>query len=83
MSSFNTDRVVKHVLLIIAMEAEAKHLMEDLKLNKVEATTANCPAMYHTGMYKDCLVSVVTNGKCKTTGVDLVGTNGGMTLDFS
>jgi 5'-methylthioadenosine nucleosidase len=66
--------LIKHVLIVIAMEAEAAPLLEKLKLSIIPSTAKNSPCLLYSGSYKGCTVSVVTNGKCSKFGVDNVGT---------
>ena len=70
------DKVIGHVLVVIAMEAEAEPLLKKLNLTQVPTTTLNsaAPCSIYTGTYNGCTVSVVTNGKCVRFGVDNVGT---------
>lgn len=68
------DGVIGHVLIVIAMEAEAAPLLKKLDLTTVSPAQKNAPCQIHSGMYKGCKVSVVTNGKCGKFGVDNVGT---------
>lgn len=65
---------IKHVLVLIAMEAEATPLLKLLNLATIPSTPKNAPCIIHSGLYKGCTVSVVTNGKCSKFGVDNVGT---------
>ena len=65
---------IKHVLVLIAMEAEATPLLKLLNLATIPSTSKNAPCIIHSGLYKGCTVSVVTNGKCSKFGVDNVGT---------
>ncbi len=74
------NTVVSHVLVIIAMEAEARPLLEALKLEKISLKTANVPSVAYQGVYNDCKVTVVTNGVCNEHKVDNVGTTPGKHL---
>lgn len=67
--------VIKHVLILVAMEAEAAPFVEHLKL-AAEAEAGAHPkfgVVTYAGTYKSVRVTVAVNGKCKT-GVDNVGT---------
>lgn len=69
---------INHILIVIAMEAEASPLIQHLNL-KDEVISA-FPASPHktvTGFYKQVKITVVTNGKCSKFNVDNVGTTPG------
>lgn len=68
------EGVIGHVLIIIAMEAEAAPLLKKLNLSTVPSAYKNSPFQIHSGLYNGCTVSVATNGKCSKFGVDNVGT---------
>lgn len=68
------EGVISHVLIIIAMEAEAAPLLKKLNLSTVPSAYKNSPFQIHSGLYNGCTVSVATNGKCSKFGVDNVGT---------
>ncbi len=70
-------KVVEHILLIIAMEAEAKPLLEALNLQRIPLTTPFVPAVAYQGVYSNCKISVVTNGIDGQHKVDNVGTTPG------
>jgi 5'-methylthioadenosine nucleosidase len=66
--------IFKKVTLIVAMEAEAKPIIEVLKLSE---DLSFCPLMPMTswiGKFKECFLSLVINGKDPDTGMDLIGT---------
>ena len=69
-----SEGVVQHVLVVIAMEAEAAPLLTKLNLSVIPSFSANSPCIIYSGTYLGCTVSVVTNGKCSSHGVDNVGT---------
>ena len=69
-----TDKRINHVLVVIAMEAEAAPLLTRLNLSILPSISPNAPCIIYSGSYKDCTVSIVTNGKCGKHGVDNVGT---------
>eukprot|EP00607_Mallomonas_marina_P010044 CAMPEP_0182419650 /NCGR_PEP_ID=MMETSP1167-20130531/4058_1 /TAXON_ID=2988 /ORGANISM="Mallomonas Sp, Strain CCMP3275" /LENGTH=231 /DNA_ID=CAMNT_0024594681 /DNA_START=197 /DNA_END=892 /DNA_ORIENTATION=- len=56
------------------MEAEAKPLIDKLKLKNRSIVDTSAPCELYSGSYKGCAVTVVTNGKDKRFGVDNVGT---------
>jgi 5'-methylthioadenosine nucleosidase len=68
--------VIKNVLILIAMEAEAAPLIKHLGLSAVASddTGTFIPCQFYTGLYKDTVITVATNGKCLRFGVDNVGT---------
>jgi 5'-methylthioadenosine nucleosidase len=70
----SSSPLIKHVLIVIAMEAEAAPLLEKLKLSIIPSVAKNSPCLMYSGCYKGCTVSVVTNGKSSKFGVDNVGT---------
>mmetsp|Transcript_24058 Transcript_24058/g.34462 ORF Transcript_24058/g.34462 Transcript_24058/m.34462 type:complete len:250 (+) Transcript_24058:24-773(+) len=68
---------VTHIVVLIAMEAEAKPLLEAYKLQQQKFKLfSSAPSVVYTGESHngDCRLSVVTNGKCSSFGVDNVGT---------
>ncbi|KAK3288813.1 hypothetical protein CYMTET_3724 [Cymbomonas tetramitiformis] len=67
---------IQEILIIIAMEAEAMPFIEHLKLEKAEPTKlpAQLPCTAYAGKVGDLKITVVTNGKDRTHGVDSVGT---------
>lgn len=77
------DRVVNHVLIIIAMEAEAKPLLDHLSLQPVESNVPFAVHKIYSGKYKDYRVSLVTSGHDKKYGVDSVGTTPAAIATFS
>ena len=72
----SSSKTVSHVLVIIAMEAEAGPLISSLGyLTRVESDVRFAPFKIYSGQHEsDCKVTVVTNGKDKRFGVDNVGT---------
>ena len=65
------------VLIVIAMEDEAKPFIEHLGVEKQDSFfSSNLPFQAFSGKYEGCSVTVVTNGKDAVygTGVDNVGT---------
>jgi 5'-methylthioadenosine nucleosidase len=68
------DAVVQHVLVVMAMEAEAEPLLKRLNLASVPCTVLHAPCLLYSGTYNGSTVSVVTNGKCGRFKVDNVGT---------
>lgn len=70
------DITISNVVIIVAMEAEARPLLTKLGLEKVSTLTeyATAPCMLYSGVHKECTVTVAVNGLCKSHGVDNVGT---------
>jgi hypothetical protein len=79
MSNF-TDKTISNVLILIAMEAEGRPLLDHLQLNKVDCKVPFAPFQIYTGAYKGTNVTVVTNGKCTRFNVDKVGTTPGKAI---
>lgn len=71
------DKTVKHVVVLIAMEAEGRPLIDALQLQLIpnKNTVAHCHV--YQGNYHGGLVSVVLNGKDNRYEVDSVGTTPG------
>eukprot|EP00527_Entomoneis_sp_CCMP2396_P005079 CAMPEP_0198145672 /NCGR_PEP_ID=MMETSP1443-20131203/24835_1 /TAXON_ID=186043 /ORGANISM="Entomoneis sp., Strain CCMP2396" /LENGTH=263 /DNA_ID=CAMNT_0043809373 /DNA_START=144 /DNA_END=935 /DNA_ORIENTATION=+ len=73
----NADRTIQHVLVAVAMEAEAMPFVEYLGLEKDETLfESHLPFLAYSGTHNGAKVTVVTNGKdtIYSTGVDNVGT---------
>eukprot|EP00198_Chlamydomonas_reinhardtii_P014218 XP_001703555.1 5'-methylthioadenosine nucleosidase [Chlamydomonas reinhardtii] len=68
--------MIKSVLLVFAMEAEAQPLIQALGLKEdVPAKIVGpAPCVTYSGEHQGLAVHVVWNGKCKDHGVDNVGT---------
>ena len=64
---------VKHILVLIAMEEEAKPFVEHHKLAKIKIDT-NVPSVAYQGLLHDATLTVVVNGVDSTSGVSNVGT---------
>lgn len=65
---------ITNILVVIAMEAEARPLIDNLKLKKLPPLDSTAPCELFSGEYKGCVIHVVTNGKDLRFGVDNVGT---------
>jgi hypothetical protein len=76
MSQFE-DKEIKHVVILIAMEAEGKPLIEGYDLKKVDNKNKIAHCVVYQGNYHGGLVSVVVNGKDQRYDVDSVGTTPG------
>lgn len=78
MAQFDDDKEIKRVLVLIAMEAEARPLLDSLQLAKVAVNVPFAVFEVYQGDYKGTLLTVVTNGKDTRFNVDNVGTTPGM-----
>lgn len=76
MSDFG-DKEISRVLVLIAMEAEARPLLDSLQLQKVDVKIPFAPFVVYNGDYNGKSLTVVTNGKCGRFNVDNVGTTPG------
>ncbi|CAM9236345.1 unnamed protein product, partial [Phaeothamnion confervicola] len=68
-------KLVKKVVILVAMEAEAKPMIDhfDLKLDEARfPPTAPCKC--YSGEHVGCKIHLIINGKCARFGVDNVGT---------
>jgi 5'-methylthioadenosine nucleosidase len=76
LASINGDRVVKHVLVLVAMEAEAAPFIQALNLQKVYNPNPHPPIFQYKSANPESgeVVSVALNGKSSAFGVDNVGT---------
>jgi len=72
--SDDASTTISKVLIVVAMEAEAAPFLAHLGLQPVACVAPFAPCLLHSGIYKNCQISVVTNGKCPTFHVDNVGT---------
>ena len=64
----------QHVLVLIAMEAEAAPLLAHLGLEKKDSKIPGHDTQMYSGSYKGMKISICTNGKCTKNSVDNVGT---------
>lgn len=72
------DKIIKHVLVLVAMEAEASVLIDHMShLSPVASTYPHSPHKIVSGPHNGYTVSIVTNGKDPKFGVDNVGTTPG------
>lgn len=65
--------VAKHILILIAMDEEAKPFVDHHKLLKVNID-ANIPSIAYQGLINDVTITVVVNGNDACSGVSNVGT---------
>ena len=71
-------KIINHILVVIAMEDEAKPFLGTLEdLTEVPSTLTPSPFKFYSGKCKGYKVAVVLNGKSHTYGVDNVGTTPG------
>lgn len=73
----STDKEIKNIVILIAMEAEGKPYINAMNLKKVESKVPNFPTVFYEGEFHGGKVSVVLNGKDKRYDVDNVGTTPG------
>jgi hypothetical protein len=78
MSSFTEDREIKHIALIVAMEAEGQPLIEHLGLQKIDNSSPFAPCVVYQGDFEEGKLSVVLSGKDGRFGTDNVGTVPGL-----
>lgn len=76
MASFE-DKEIKRVLVIIAMEAEARPLFDSMHLPKIAVNVPFAAFEVHQGEHNGIMLTVVTNGKDSRFGVCNVGTTPG------
>ncbi len=74
MSAFDATKTVNHILVVIAMEMEARPFIEKLGLVLIPSVIDNSPSLIYGGTRNGFKISVATNGKCPTHGVDNVCT---------
>ena len=71
------DACVSHILVVIAMEAEAQPLLSALNLTQIDSSVPNAPGLLFSGNYGEndvFRISVAVNGKSDQFKVDNVGT---------
>ena len=73
-SDESSHTAMKSIVIMFAMEAEARPLLDSLHLEKVECAVPFAPCHMFKGIYHGTNVSIVTNGKDTANGVDNVGT---------
>lgn len=66
--------MLRRIVLVVAMEEEAKPMIEGMKLVK-RAGIAGAPTLIYEGDYKGAQVAVVNPGRDSKLGVNLVGTD--------
>jgi len=63
-----------NITLVIAMEAEAKPVIEELNLTEDTSYCPDMPMRGWTGQFNEIQLSLVINGKDPDTNLDLIGT---------
>lgn len=71
------DKVVNHVAVLIAMEAEGKPYINKMGFQQIENKHKKCPTVMYQGRFHGGLVTVVLNGKDTRYEIDNVGTTPG------
>lgn len=70
----SSEKVVNHILVIMAMEAEASHFIEQEDLKAVDSLPSHGTAKIYQGTLRGCKVSLILPGKDADLNVDNVGT---------
>lgn len=78
MSTFDGSKVINHVALVMAMEAEANPFIEHLHLQLVENTRNVGACKVYQGSVGSGRITLILPGKDATLQVDNVGTTPGM-----
>jgi 5'-methylthioadenosine nucleosidase len=65
---------IKRVLLIMAMQEEAKPTLNSLGLKRSGLLNPHLDLVFYTGNYRGTSVNLVLNGTCKNHSVDHIGT---------
>ncbi len=65
---------IRNILVLVAMEAEAKPFIEHLGLTLLILKVGNLPCVAYQGTHNNCLVTCVMNGQCARYAVENVGT---------
>ncbi|BDD05887.1 phosphorylase family protein [Aureibacter tunicatorum] len=65
---------MNHILIIMAMEAEAKPIINHLDLNPLGKLDDNLQSLAFSGKINETRITLVINGKDKRFGVDSIGT---------
>lgn len=68
------EKVVNHIAVIMAMEAEASHFIEQENLQLLDHSPAYGVAKIYQGRIRGCEVTLILPGKDADLGVDHVGT---------
>ncbi len=75
--SSTNDKVINHVVILIAMEAEGRPYINKLGFQQIENKHKKCPTVMYQGQFHGGLVTVVLNGKDARYKIDNVGTTPG------
>lgn len=68
------EKVVNHIVVIMAMEAEASHFIEQEDLKPLEHASVHGIAKVYQGRIRGCEVTLILPGKDADLSVDNVGT---------
>lgn len=79
-SSISGDKIINHIAVIMAMEAEASHFIEQENLKLLDHSPAHGIAKIYQGIVRGCEITVILPGKDADLGVDNVGTVPGTCL---
>jgi hypothetical protein len=74
----NHEKEIKHIAILMAMEAEGKPYIDSHNLEKIPTKFPHLPCAFYHGEFNGGKVTVVLNGKDKRYGIDCVGTTPGM-----
>jgi 5'-methylthioadenosine nucleosidase len=70
----SAEKSVKHIAVIMAMEAEASHFIEQEGLKAVDHSPVHGIAKIYQGIVRGCEITLILPGKDADLGVDNVGT---------
>lgn len=73
-SNTTGEKVVNHIAVIMAMEAEASHFIEQENLQLLDHSPAHGVAKIYQGRIRGCEVTLILPGKDADLSVDHVGT---------
>lgn len=73
-STTTGEKVVNHIAVIMAMEAEAAHFIEQENLQPLDHSPAHGIAKIYQGRIRGCEVTLILPGKDADLNVDNVGT---------
>jgi 5'-methylthioadenosine nucleosidase len=74
----NHEKEIKHIAILMAMEAEGKPYIDSHNLEKIPTKFPHLPCAFYQGEFNGGKVTVVLNGKDKRYDIDCVGTTPGM-----
>lgn len=70
----SAEKSVKHIAVIMAMEAEASHFIEQEGLKAADHSPVHGIAKIYQGTVRGCEITLILPGKDVDLGVDNVGT---------